>query len=110
LEGLDQTSQALFAKDFRELAGEQQDQVLERIRAGDPPGDAWMQLPAKRWWIYVALRQITGVYYSHPFAWDEIGFGGPAYPRGYAALSFGHAEPWEAREVRQYPPEDETSA
>ena len=57
-------------------------------------------MPAKRWWIYIAVRQITGVYYAHPFAWDEIGFGGPAYPRGYTALNFGAPEPWESREVR----------
>jgi hypothetical protein len=29
------------------------------------------------------------VCYAHPYAWDEIGFGGPAYPRGYGALNFG---------------------
>ncbi len=100
LQGLDQTSQALFGADFIGIDAAHQDQALESIRAGDPPGDVWQKLPARRWWIYVALRQITGVYYSHPFAWDEIGFGGPAYPRGYAALSDGHAEPWEARELR----------
>jgi hypothetical protein len=44
------------------------------------------------------LRQITGVYYAHPYAWDEIGFGGPAYPRGYFALNNGAPEPWEAKE------------
>ena len=107
LEGLDQSSQALFSMDFADLDGGRQDQVLERIRAGDPPGDVWQKVPAHRWWIYVALRQITGVYYSHPFAWDEIGFGGPAYPRGYAALDHGHAEPWEPRELRHYPIEEE---
>jgi hypothetical protein len=46
-----------------------------------------------------AVRQIAGVYYSHPYAWDEIGFGGPAYPRGYFALNHGEPEPWEVREA-----------
>ena len=32
-------------------------------------------------------------------AWDEIGFGGPAYPRGYLALNHGAPDPWEPREV-----------
>jgi hypothetical protein len=49
------------------------------------------------------LRQIAGVYYAHPFAWDEIGFGGPAYPRGYFALNHGAREPWEAKEVPARP-------
>ena len=114
LEGLDQTATALFGNRTRFVAlaedqqrqvleriraGDQQHQVLEQIRAGDPPGEVWQRMPAKRWWIFVAVRQITAVYYAHPYAWDEIGFGGPAYPRGYFALNFGNAEPWEAPEV-----------
>ncbi len=100
LSGLDQTAQALFDQPFVELDGANQDRVLEAIRAGDPPGEVWQRMPAKRWWIYVALRQITGIYYAHPYAWDEIGFGGPAYPRGYIALNHGEPEPWEAREQK----------
>jgi hypothetical protein len=104
LEGLDQIAQAQFGESvtFRALDDAGQDQVLEAIRGGDPPGEVWRRMPAKRWWVFVALRQITGVYYAHPYAWDEIGFGGPAYPRGYFALNFGAPEPWEAREA---PPE-----
>ncbi len=98
LEGLDQTSQALFQTLFINLDGDQQDQVLHSIRGGSPPGEIWQKMPARRWWIYTALRQITGIYYAHPTAWDEIGFGGPAYPRGYFALNFGEPEPWEVEE------------
>jgi len=99
--GLDQTANALFGDNvrFSSLAEKQQHQVLESIRVGDPPGDVWQRMPARRWWVLVALRQITAVYYAHPYAWDEIGFGGPAYPRGYVALNFGNPEPWELREV-----------
>lgn len=99
LAGLDQTAQALFGRRFHALNGPQQDDVLLAVRDGDPPGEVWRQMPARRWFMYVALRQISGVYYAHPYAWDEIGFGGPAYPRGYAALNHGTPEPWEPREV-----------
>jgi hypothetical protein len=98
LEGLDQAAAALHGRPFAELGGDEQDQLLRTVRAGAPPGDVWRRMPASRWWVYIALRQISGVYYAHPFAWDEIGFGGPAYPRGYLALNFGRPEPWEARE------------
>jgi hypothetical protein len=104
LDGLDQTAQALCGADFANLDGARQDQVLEAVRRGDPPGEVWQQMPARRWWIYVALRQITGVYYAHPYAWDEIGFGGPAYPRGYLALNHGAPEPWEPRETGEGTP------
>ena len=101
LEGLDQTGRVPFGPEarFKDLDWHHQDAVLEAIRSGDPPGEVWQRLPARRWWVYVALRQISGVYYAHPFAWDEIGFGGPAYPRGYFALNFGYPERWEPREV-----------
>jgi hypothetical protein len=101
LEGLDQTARSRFGESttFRSLDDVQQDEILEVIREGDPPGEVWCRLPAKRWWVFVVLRQITGIYYAHPYAWDEIGFGGPAYPRGYLALNFGAREPWEAGEA-----------
>ena len=99
LAGLDQTARALTRADFASSSATEQDQILRTIQQDDPPGAIWQRMSARRWWIYVALRQITGVYYAHPFAWDEIGFGGPAYPRGYLALNHGAPEPWEPREV-----------
>ena len=99
LAGLDQTARTLHGAAFADLNPTAQDEVLEAVRSGRPPGQAWQHLPARRWWVFVALRQITGVYYAHPWAWDEIGFGGPAYPRGYFALNHGAPEPWEAREI-----------
>ncbi len=99
LEGLDQVAQARFGARFAALDGPRQDDVLQTIRGGNPPGEVWGRMPAERWWRYIALRYIASVYYAHPYAWEEIGFGGPAYPRGYAALNFGAPEPWEPREA-----------
>jgi hypothetical protein len=99
LAGLDETARALFDVDFADLAPARQVDVLEAVRHGDPPGVTWQRMPARRWWITIALRQITGTYYAHPYAWDQIGFGGPAYPRGYFALNHGAPEPWEPREA-----------
>jgi hypothetical protein len=53
------------------------------------------ELPAGRAWG-VVMRGVLGAFYSHPWAWNEIGFGGPAYPRGYARLGPGQREHWEA--------------
>ncbi len=39
----------------------------------------------------VVMRAVLSAFYSHPWAWNEIGFGGPAYPRGYARLGVGPA-------------------
>ena len=38
-----------------------------------------------RFWLLL-VHDVCAVYYAHPWAWDEIGFGGPAYPRGYMRL------------------------
>ena len=35
-----------------------------------------------------------------PTAWNEIGFGGPASPRGYVRMDFDRRDPWEAAEAR----------
>jgi hypothetical protein len=47
----------------------------------------------------IVMRDLLEAFYSHPWAWNEIGFGGPAYPRGYQALGVDRHEPWEGREA-----------
>jgi hypothetical protein len=44
------------------------------------------------------LRLIVEIYYAHPAAWSEIGFGGPASPRGYLRLTANRRDSWEAAE------------
>lgn len=47
--------------------------------------------------IYKILQEATAAYYSHPTIWSEIGYAGPAYPRGYVRTELGLTDPWEAR-------------
>jgi hypothetical protein len=58
-------------------------------------GELDWDLPVTKAWG-VIMRGVLGAFYSHPWAWSEIGFGGPAYPRGYARLGAGQREHWEA--------------
>jgi hypothetical protein len=49
----------------------------------------------------VVTRYVVQAFYSHPWAWNEIGFGGPAYPRGYGAFGspdLGEKDSWETDE------------
>jgi Gluconate 2-dehydrogenase subunit 3 len=55
----------------------------------------WPDLPCKKAFS-VVMRGVLSGFYSHPWAWNEIGFGGPAYPRGFARLGAGQREPWES--------------
>jgi hypothetical protein len=55
----------------------------------------WPDLPIEKAWS-VVMRAVLAAFYSHPWAWNEIGFGGPAYPRGFARLGAGQREHWES--------------
>ena len=66
-------------------------ELVERFAGGELD---W-PLPVSRAWS-VVMRAVLAAFYSHPWAWNEIGFGGPAYPRGYARLGPGQREHWEA--------------
>ena len=52
-----------------------------------------------RFWQLI-MGDAIDAYYAHPWAWDEVGFGGPAYPRAYTRLERGEPEPWEVEEKR----------
>jgi hypothetical protein len=51
------------------------------------------------------LHDIVSAYYAHPTAWSEIGWSGPASPRGFVRLDKGMRDPWEATEA--YPGEED---
>ncbi len=42
--------------------------------------------------------EAVAAYYSHPLVWSEIGYAGPAYPRGYVRSELGLTDPWEAKQ------------
>lgn len=101
LQGIDQVAQHMFVKRFLDLTALEQESVLKTLHHGHPPAahDIWKRMPVHRFWLLL-VQDIAGVYYAHPYAWDEIGFGGPAYPRGYMRLEGGEPEPWEVNEKR----------
>jgi hypothetical protein len=81
---------------FADLETTRQRSVLERIRTTE--GD-WHGLPAAQLWT-MWMSDLCTVFYSHPWAWNEIGFGGPAYPRGYRSHSLlSPREPWEVADA-----------
>lgn len=101
LKAIGQIARELFGRDFVELTWFEQEQLLFLIRNGMPKGakDIWKQLPVQRYWSLL-IEDCVDVYYAHPWSWDEIGYGGPAYPRAYMRLERGEPEPWEVEEWR----------
>jgi hypothetical protein len=101
--GLDAAAAAAGCGDGFAAAGEHRRQIVETFSKGELELGG---LPSKKAWS-VVMRGIVSAFYSHPWAWNEIGFGGPAYPRGYARLGAGQREHWEAPpEFSQDPAED----
>jgi hypothetical protein len=82
LAGLDHTARERHGLDFADLDRAQQEAVVGEFADGSLTGGAWDTLNVSRAWT-VCMRAILSGLYSHPWAWNEIGFGGPAYPRGY---------------------------
>jgi hypothetical protein len=74
--------------------------LLESVRTAEQ----WHGLPAGRVWS-LWMRYACAAFYSHPWAWNEIGFGGPAYPTGYKNLGVDGRERWEVRERDAFDPE-----
>ena len=61
--------------------------------------DRWHGMPAGHVWS-LWTRYACTAFYSHPAAWAEIGFPGPAYPRGYKNAGMDGREPFEVRDAR----------
>ncbi|TPE49551.1 gluconate 2-dehydrogenase subunit 3 family protein [Amaricoccus solimangrovi] len=87
-------------RSFETLTAEERHALLAAIDAGETDPAAWEGLHPRRFFRHVLLKEAVKIYYAHPLAWNEIGFGGPAAPRGYVRLGPDMRDPWEAEEVR----------
>jgi hypothetical protein len=93
-EGLDATAVQHGFERFHLAPAEVQKRIVDAFHGGELHGRVWDELPCSKAWS-VIMRGALSEFYSHPWTWNEIGFGGPAYPRGYAAMGAGAKEWWE---------------
>jgi hypothetical protein len=112
LRAIDEIAQHLHNARLVDIGWREQDLILESLHRGKPAaGHAiWQRMNVSRFWLML-VQDCVDVYYAHPWAWDEIGYGGPAYPRAYMRLEGGLPEPWEVDEQRYewLAPEDTVS-
>jgi hypothetical protein len=101
LQAIDIIAKHMHGKPFVQLGHREQDEVVQTIHDTNPPAaqEIWQKMSVQHFWMLL-LQDAIDAYYAHPYAWDEIGFGGPAYPRGYMRLERGEPEPWEVEEQR----------
>ena len=98
LAGIDSEARRRHALGFTDLNGAEQDALLRAVQDGSIVGD-WNGMEPKVFFAKRLLFDIVTEYYAHPIAWNEIGFGGPASPRGYVRMGFDRRDPWEAVEA-----------
>ena len=109
LAAVEVAAQARAGVAFHRLTAAARDALLQDMHDGKLDGPEWGGMPSRLFFRERATHDILAAYYSHPAAWNEIGFGGPASPRGYVRMYFNRRDPWEAVEA-QASDVDETAA
>lgn len=91
---LDEDAAGFGAAAFCHCTREQQARIVQHVQDLSSDGADWHDLPAGHVWS-LWTRYACAAFYAHPWAWNEIGYGGPAYPRGYKNRHVGGLERWE---------------
>lgn len=100
LAALEADAQAQHAgRSFAALSGDEQDVMLQRMQTGQALPSHWIGLDPQKFFTRRILVDVPALFYCQPAAWNEIGFGGPASPRGYVRLEANRHDPWEAAEA-----------
>ena len=93
---LDEDSRAACSGELAVLSLADQRAVIQAVQ--DLAAKDWHGLNAAHVWS-LWTRYACTAFYAHPSAWNEIGFPGPAYPRGYKNPGVDAREPFEVADA-----------
>ena len=93
---LDADAQDRCGTSFADAAEADRHRLIQAVQDGS--GEDWHGLPAKHVWSLWTRYACTALY-AHPDVWAEMGFPGPAYPRGYKHTGVDKLEPYEVRDA-----------
>ncbi len=79
---------------FAHLISDEQAALIQVVQVLSSDGKSWHGWSATHVWS-LWTRYACTAFYSHPWAWNEMGFPGPAYPRGYLNPGVNSREHWE---------------
>jgi hypothetical protein len=88
-----------YGRGFVDCSEKEQVDLIQAVQ--DLGTRRWHDLPADRVWS-LWTRYACTAFYAHPDAWSEMGFPGPAYPRGYKNIGVDRREPFEVRDARPH--------
>lgn len=99
LAALDAVANRRHGKVFVDCNTEQQFHMVAQLQKGEWETQALPEhtlLPQKALFKKL-LALAVEAYASYPMVWSEMGYAGPAYPRGYYRIEQGVTDPWEPR-------------
>lgn len=97
LAALDTEADERHEAPFARCTTDQQAAIIQAVQ--DLGAKPWHGLSAAHVWS-LWTRYACTAFYSHPVAWNEIGFPGPAYPRGYKNSGIDAREPFEVTDAQ----------
>ena len=97
LAALDTDASGAHGQAFAGLPPSDQAKLIQSVQ--DLGSREWHGLTAAHIWS-LWTRYACTAFYSHPAAWDEMGFPGPAYPRGYKNAGVDAREPFEVKDTQ----------
>lgn len=106
LAALDAASRARHHVPFAQLDNVSRDHLIRDMQRGALDGPEWHGMPSSLFFTERVLHDLSSAYYGHPQSWNEIGFGGPANPRGYVRMQANRRDPWEPAEAHDTTPAD----
>jgi hypothetical protein len=95
--GLDEVAVQQGSSSFADAPPALRERIVGSFADAQLRGANWHGIDQKLAWS-TATAHMVDAFWSHPWAWNEMGFPGPAYPRGYARLGPDQRERWEAFE------------
>lgn len=97
LKAIEQGAQSQYGSPYMNLDIAEQKRYLQHLSESiAKPQEVWTAIPQEE--LFKKIQNLTvEAYCSHPKVWSEIGYAGPAYPRGYVRAQLGQLDPWEAQ-------------
>jgi hypothetical protein len=103
LTALDADARTRHGRGYAELSRAAQARLLQDIQDLADAAATWHGRTAKHTWS-LWIRYACTAFYCHPWAWNEMGFPGPAYPRGYLNPGLNARERYEVSDHHDHNP------
>jgi len=99
LYGIDKSADSKYQNHFHLLNSNEQDLILASVQSGEATGLTWGILPAKLFFEEL-LAALVELYYSHPFAKEDIGEVAMADAKGWQKIGLNQLEEHEPKTLK----------